>query len=61
MVYDVKKVCAGCREEIPGRWRARIIIDHKEYGLGSYSTFEEAHETYLKAKKELKEKRAING
>jgi len=57
----IKKSCAGCREEVPGRWRARIIIDHKEYGLGSYSSFEEAHDAYIKAKKELKEKRKTNG
>jgi hypothetical protein len=29
--------------------------------LGSYSSFEEAHDAYIKAKKELKEKRKTNG
>jgi len=57
----IKEACAGCREEAPGRWRVRIIMNHKEYGFGSYPTFEEAHEVYMKAKKELKEKKALNG
>jgi hypothetical protein len=35
------------------RWRAKIDLDGKRKHLGYYDTPEEAHEAYLKAKREL--------
>jgi len=34
-------------------WRSRIRIAGKQYHLGSFSTAEEAHQVYLKAKREM--------
>lgn len=34
-------------------WRARIRVGGKRIGLGTFKTPEEAHETYIKAKREL--------
>jgi len=35
------------------KWRARITVNGKAKSLGLFDTAEEAHEAYLKAKKEL--------
>jgi len=42
----------GVRITPEGRWRARIMVDHKEIGLGNYSTKEEA----IRARKEAEQK-----
>lgn len=39
----------------PGRWRARIVVNRKPIELGCFSSPEEAHATYLAAKRELHE------
>lgn len=36
-----------------GKWRANISVNHKAYFLGHFDTEIEAHEAYLKAKREL--------
>lgn len=36
-----------------GRWRSKIVADGKQKFLGYFSTPEEAHEAYLRAKREL--------
>jgi hypothetical protein len=36
-----------------GRWRARIWVDGKNRSVGTFSTRDEAHQAYLKAKRSL--------
>jgi hypothetical protein len=36
-----------------GKWRARITVDGKMVGLGTYDTEEEAYSVYLQKRKEL--------
>ncbi len=46
--------CKGCYFiEARNKWRAQIKLNGKDKYLGYYDTYEEGHEEYLKAKREL--------
>jgi hypothetical protein len=41
------------RAETPGKWRADIKVDGSYRYLGTYETAEEAHQSYLRAKRQF--------
>jgi hypothetical protein len=46
--------CNGCYfHKQSNKWKAQIMINGKLKYIGAYDTYEEAHEEYLKAKREL--------
>lgn len=53
-VTNVSRLLGVQRHHL-GRWRARIQVNGKLVHLGLYDTPEEAHQAYLKAKRELHE------
>lgn len=57
---DSKSGLLGVQKNVNGiTWSARIMVKRKSIYLGNFKTKEEAHEAYIKAKRELHEGNAL--